>query len=229
MTIPSCYHQESTSLLRMNKKPNPYKKRPVLIDNPAQFDQNNDYHEEIEFINIDFDTVPIDSRSFESCTFSSCRFFNMTLSETAFRSCLFDKCELVLAKLHTVTLDAVLFRACKIMGVNFSSCNDFGFMVDFSNCTINNSIFYGLNFKKRTILECTIADSDLSDCDFTEADFSDTHFKEVTVHNCNFEKADFRSAIGYSINPLTNQMRNARFCLPEAQSFLPFLGIKLEL
>lgn len=213
----------------MNKKSNPYKKRSVLIDTIAQFDSNNEYHEDIEFTNIDFGQINIDNRSFESCTFLSCRFSSMTLSETAFRSCLFNTCELILAKLHSVTLDAVLFRACKIMGVNFSSCNDFGFMVDFSNCTINNSVFYGLDFKKRTIVNCTITDSDLSDCDFSEADFSETCFKEVTVHSCNFEKADFRSSIGYSINPTTNQMRNARFSLPEAQSFLPFLGIKLEL
>jgi hypothetical protein len=47
-------------------------------------------------------------------------------------------------------------------------------------------------------------------------------------HQCNLEKADFRKAEGYSIDFRINRIASARFNLPEAGSFLGFLGIRID-
>jgi uncharacterized protein YjbI with pentapeptide repeats len=199
-----------------------------LIENADQVIAENDTHEDNEFVSVNFNQLSIAGHTFENCKFTSCRFREMAMPGTAFRSCVFKECEFVLVKMHDVILNDVSFESCKIMGINFSVCNTFGFSAEYHDCSIDNSVFYNMNFKKGKIIKCRLVDTDLSDCDFSEADFSDTIFKHVTNHNCNFEKADFRSAQGYTINAATNQVRNARFSLPEAQSFLAFLGIKLE-
>jgi fluoroquinolone resistance protein len=199
-----------------------------LIENADQLIEENDTHEDSEFVSVHFNQLNIADHTFENCKFSSCHFQNMAMPGATFRSCVFEKCEFVLSKMSDVTLSDTIFESCKIMGVNFSECNNFAFSAEYHNCSIDNSMFFSMDFRKGKFLKCRLVDTDLSDCDFSEADFSDTIFKHVTIHNCNFEKADFRSAQGYAINAATNQVHNARFSLPEAQSFLSFLGIKLE-
>jgi uncharacterized protein YjbI with pentapeptide repeats len=199
-----------------------------LINNPDQVIAGNDTHEDSEFASVNFNRLNISGQTFENCKFSSCHFQNMAMPGAAFRYCVFEKCEFILTKMNDVTLSDTIFESCKIMGVNFSECNNFAFSAEYHNCAIDNSMFFSMDFRKSKFLKCRLIDTDLSDCDFSEVDFSDTVFKNVTIHNCNFEKADFRSSQGYAINAATNQVRNARFSLPEAQSFLSFLGIKLE-
>jgi fluoroquinolone resistance protein len=188
----------------------------------------DDYHEDYEFTSINFSGITIAEKSFQNCSFISCNFRDMAMSNATFRSCVFQGCDIVLAKMYNVTLNDVAFVSCKIMGINFSECNSFEFFPEFRECIINNSVFNGVSLKKGTLRACRLVDCDCSDSDFREADFRDTYFEHVSLHNCHFEKADFRNARGYSIDPKSNNVNKAVFCLPEAQSFLRFLGIKIE-
>jgi uncharacterized protein YjbI with pentapeptide repeats len=200
----------------------------VTNDNVAQVLETTDYHEDVDFCNVDFGPTPLTNQTFESCIFSSCRFRETPMTGAAFRSSVFRSCELVVVKMSGVVLDRTLFESSKIMGINFSDADNLGFSPDFRKSVISNSVFGGLSFRKGAILECRLVDCDLSDCDFREAEFSATTFEHVAISNCNFEKADFRSARGYAIDPLTNRVRKARFSLPEALSFLSFLGIQID-
>jgi len=188
----------------------------------------DDYHEDYEFTSINFSGITIAGKSFQDCSFTSCNFRDMAMSNATFRSCVFQGCDIVLAKMYNVTLNDAVFVSCKIMGINFSECNSFEFFPEFRECIINNSVFNGVSLKKGAIRACRLVDCDCSDSDFRETDLRDTHFEHVSLHNCNFEKADFRNARGYSIDPKSNNVNKAVFCLPEAQSFLRFLGIKIE-
>jgi uncharacterized protein YjbI with pentapeptide repeats len=93
---------------------------------------------------------------------------------------------------------------------------------------MSNTVFSDLDFRRGIISSCRISESDFSACELGKADFSGSIFDRVMFHHCNLEKADFREAEGYSINPESNKIRSARFSLPEAQSFLGFLGIRLD-
>ena len=207
---------------------NGLKKRSTVIENAAQAIAEDDCHEDIEFSSVNFSELNIADHSFENCTFSSCRFREMAIPGATFRSCVFKECEFVLTKLNEVTLNGAVFESCRIMGVNFSECSKFAFSPEFRGCVIDNAVFYGVSLKKGIILKCRLVDCDLTGCDFREADFSDTRFERVAIRQCNFEKADFRTSQGYAIDPGSNQVRKAKFSLPEAQSFLSFLGIDLE-
>lgn len=82
--------------------------------------------------------------------------------------------------------------------------------------------------KKSKIINCKIKNSYFTDTDFRESDFSGTCFEKVIFHNCNLEKSDFRTASGYEIDPGDNKIKNSKYRLPEALSFLGFLGIKID-
>ena len=188
----------------------------------------DDHHEDVEFSAADFSPLSIGNRTFVNCSFSSCHFREMALSGATFSACVFKACEVVLVAMHNVTLTDTLFDSCKIMGVNFAACNPAGFSPSFTNCAVGNSVFDGLRCKKMKMTGCLLTDCDLTSCDFSGADFSETGFSRVAINACNFEKADFRSSHGYAIDPATNRLQSARFSLPEARSFLPFLGIRLD-
>jgi len=199
------------------------------------FDGNTDtdiltdeYYDGARFHSIDFTEDKLADRSFEKCTFISCHFREIPLNRTVFCSCVFIECEIVLTKLNAITLNGVEFQSCKIMGVNFTDCNDFGFSPEFTKCIVNSSSFYGKSLRKRKFTGCRLIDCDFTNCDIREADYSDTTFEKVIFHNCNLEKADFRTSHGYAIDPFTNKIKKARFTLPEAQSFLSFIGVSIE-
>ncbi len=70
-------------------------------------------------------------------------------------------------------------------------------------------------------------------CDFTEvdlsgADFKKSEFRETLFQQCNLEKADFTDARGYTIDPVSNKIKGARFSHPDVMSFLAYLGIEIE-
>jgi fluoroquinolone resistance protein len=201
---------------------------PLQKNNAGRFSTEADYHEGREFAGMAFSQHSIVGHTFVDCTFSSSHFREMAATGTIFRSCVFKTCEFVLVKLHNATLSDVAFESCKIMGINFSECSPAGFSSAFRHCTISNVVFDGLALKRTKIIGCRLTDCDLLSCDFREADFSETEFQRVAVNNCNLEKADLRTARGYAIDPAANKVRGARFSLPEAQSFLPFLGIRID-
>jgi len=189
---------------------------------------SGDYHTEKVFSSLNWDELDIENYSFDNCRFVSCRFPDKPITGESFRSCVFDTCEFVLTPLKRVSLVDVRFESCKLVGINFSDCNPFGFSLDMRECTLQSTVFYNLNLRKQKMTGCSLRECDFGECDMRESDFSLTRFERTTFHNCNLQKADFRSSSGYEIDPATNQIRRARFTLPEARSFLGFLGISLE-
>ena len=187
-----------------------------------------DCHENIDYASVDFSGQDLRDHSFETCAFTSCRFREMELSRASFCSCAFKDCEIVLATLNQTRLNGAFFDSCKIVGLNFADCSDFGLSLAFKDCVVGSSVLFGKSLRKMKLLDCRLLDCDFGDCDLREADFSGSIFKNVVFHNCNLEKADFRTAQGYAIDPLANKIRGARFALPEAQSFLAFLGIRID-
>jgi fluoroquinolone resistance protein len=187
-----------------------------------------DSHENQTYKSINFNQYDVSGHTFENCVFESCHFIEMSLSKAGFLSCKFNNSEIVLTKLEQATLNTVDFIDCKVMGLSFADCNKFGFFINFENCLIDNTSYYSNNLKKAKFVKCQIRNTDFSECDMREAVFSNTKFERTVFKNCNLEKADFRSASDYAVDPFNNKIKKAKFTLPEAQSFLDFLGIDLK-
>jgi fluoroquinolone resistance protein len=207
---------------------------PKPPDFEFSFDNTNplllsEVNENTKYTSINFSEHSLgDDYLFENCLFVSCKFNSITINKINFCSCIFHECEFILTKLNNTTLNGVKFINCKLMGINFSDCNDFALFMEFDESILDYIVVFGKNLKKTSMIKCHVRNSDFTETDFREADFSGTTFEKTTFHNCNLEKSDFRTSSGYEIDPAANKIKNAKFSLPEAQSFLGFLGIKLE-
>ena len=61
-----------------------------------------------------------------------------------------------------------------------------------------------------------------------ESSFSECKLDKTQVSDCDIRNADFRGAVGYQIDIVTNRLKGARFSFPEVVSLLNGLGIKIE-
>ncbi|MBI9102486.1 MAG: pentapeptide repeat-containing protein [Spirochaetales bacterium] len=180
------------------------------------------------YTNIDFEEIDIRDVSFERCKFSSCLFNEISMADTIFTGCIFEKCSIVLARLENTTFNDVLFKGCKMIGLDFTKANDFLMTMAFDETILDNIYFFDKKIRKTNFINCRIKNSDFTRVDLSGSDFTESLFEHVTFSQCKLEKADFRSARGYQIDPETNNLKKARFTLPEAQSFLAYLGINIE-
>ena len=65
-------------------------------------------------------------------------------------------------------------------------------------------------------------------CRLTGADFHGVRLGESQFTRCALDKADFRDAQGYCIDPANNTLRKARFSFPDVVRLLDFTGIQIE-
>ncbi len=161
----------------------------------------------------DYTHEPPAEREFELCTFSGCNFSEVNLSGIVFQECIFTDCNLSNVKLPKTAFKDCKFVNCKMLGMHFEQCNEFLFEVAFDGCVLDHSTFNRLRLKKTkfhkcSVRECDFTESDLSETVFSECDLADTRFERT-----NLEKADFRSAVNYSLDPEINKLKKAKFSL----------------
>lgn len=188
----------------------------------------NDYHLDRTYESVDFKDCAIQSHTFEGCTFKACRFNEMSLARVVLETCTFVNCEFILTTIENATLNTVYFKESKLMGLNFADCNKFCFLPEFEDCILDSVVFYSNNLQKGKFIHCRIKNCDFTECDMREVNFDESTFETTVFQKCNLAKADFRKACNYSVDPFNNNIKKARFSLPEAQSFLRFLGIDLQ-
>ena len=157
---------------------------------------------------------------YEECTFKNCNFNSVDLSGITFRTCLFNNCDCSLTKLKNTILQDVRFVNSKLLGIQFNECNGFLLRLYFENCMLKLSVFYKLKLKNTVFTNCNLQEADFSEADMAGAAFENCDLLLATFMHTNLEKADFRSASNYSINPELNRIRNARFSIPGVTGLL---------
>jgi len=186
------------------------------------------YTADKDFDKIDFTAGILHKGEYEGCVFTGCNFSGATLAGCSFVSCTFDGCNLSMAKLAGTALREVQFKNCKMLGLRFDECNDFGLSVSFDRCILDHSSFYQAKLKK-TVFK----DTQLHEADFTEADLSASVWNGCDLAGAVFdrtllEKADFRTAYNYSIDPEHNRIKKAKFSLPAVTGLLHKYNIDIE-
>ncbi len=186
------------------------------------------YFEDGTFEKIDFTAKALGKGEYDGCTFKHCNFSNTDLSNTDFSDCEFIGCNLSMAKLVKTAFKNIKFKDCKLLGLHFENCSPFLFEVNFDNCLLNLSSFY-----KMKIIKTTFKDSTLHEVDFTEANLANAIFDNCDLNNAIFsnsivEKADFRTAYHYSINPETNKIKKAKFSMAGITGLLNQYDIVVE-
>ena len=168
----------------------------------------------------DFSEKKITSREFDRCTFENCDFSSCFITQSDFIDCLFNDCNFAMAKLSHSGLKNCDFVNCKMVGVDFSVCNDFLFSVNFKNCQLDYSTFFQKKMKKTQFIDCSLKEVDFSEVELTEAVFVSCDLIGAVFENTLLVKADLRTAINYSIDPEKNKIKKARFSLPAVTGLL---------
>jgi fluoroquinolone resistance protein len=186
------------------------------------------YIEGQKFEKIDFTSKNLAIGEYENCIFTNCDFANSDLSRIKFIDCEFVSCNLSLAKTIETTLGNVIFKHCKLLGLRFETCNDFGLLLSFEHCKLDNASFYRTKLKKTVFKSSQIREVDFTETDLTGAVFDNCDLEKTVFENTMIEKADFRTSFHYSIDPERNKIKKAKFSLSGIVGLLNKYDIEIK-
>ena len=181
-----------------------------------------------EFYNSTFNNENLALGEYEKCTFQNCVLLEADLNDFKFTDCIFENCNLSMAHIQNAAFKNVLFRNSKLLGLNFGACDTFLFAVRFENCLLNLASFFKLKMKGTHFVNCQMHEVDLVQTDLTQAVFNQCDLAMAKFDNTLLEKADLREAFNYSINPITNRMKKARFSRAGIAGLLDAYDIEIE-
>ncbi len=169
------------------------------------------WHEDQAYVNVTYSGQKLVQTEFDGCSFLNCDFSEADFSESDFVDCKFENCNFAATKFVGTGMKSVQFTECKLIGINFDSCSDFLFSVNFRKCILDYSSFAEKKMKKTIFLGCSLKEADFSGTDLSSAVFDDCDLYQTVFHRTNLEKADFRTAVNYALDPEQNKIRKARF------------------
>jgi len=186
-------------------------------------------HENEIFENTDFSEKGLFDQEYIKCTFIKCNFSKSNLRNTDFIDCSFNACNFSLASMVNTGLKNTSFISCKLIGNNFSACSNFLFSVTFRDCHLDYSSFFQKKMKKTTFNDCSLKEVDFEEADlsmavFNNCDLLHTHFIRTVL-----EKADFRTAVNYSLDPEINKIKQAKFSYMGIAGLLDKYNIDIEM
>ena len=170
----------------------------------------------------------IKSKSFYNCTFTNCDFTESDFSFSLLSDCVFKDSNLSLIRLAETKIHSAQFNACKIMGVDFTQISKLIFKVGFRESQITKCTFSSLDMVESEFIDCNIYQSDFYKAKLGKSNFSGSDLEQSIFEDTDLRGVDFSNAKNYSINPLTNKIKNAEFTMPEAIHLLDALDVKIS-
>jgi len=184
-----------------------------------------EYYDEI-FENLNISNQTIKSIEFDDCSFKNCIFNTSILQHCKFTECTFENCNLSLMKPKGSVFNDIKISNSKAIGINWTLCNK-PFEVNFESSDISMSSFYELDLRHTKIISCKANDIDFGKTNLEKVNFKDTDLKGTIFGDTNLKDTDLRFAINYLIDPQNNFLKGTKVSLPQANSFLEFLDIKI--
>ena len=189
---------------------------------------NNAFVNDKAFKNKDFTTKPLEKGEYDGCRFVNCHFENSDLSSISFIDCVFEDCNLTNAKLNGVLLNDVTFLNCKLVGILFNNCGGLTFSPRFKGCQLNLSSFYQVNVGNVVFTNCSLQEVDFAEANGTGCTFNNCDLQRAIFRLTNLEKADFRTAYNFSIDPEWNKLTKAKFSLQNVAGLLAKYDVEIE-
>lgn len=185
------------------------------------------FHEKKTFDKIVHTGREVHNKVFEECIFTQCDFSESSFAKSRFMDCFFIDCNLTMAGLRNCGMQNISFRECKLLGVNFSECEDFLFGVRFESCVLDYASFMDKKmpktpFRHVSLKNAVFIKTDLTGCIFEEADLEGAVFDETKL-----EGADLTGAFHYDIDPTRNRVRKARFSMQGLPGLLHRFDIRI--
>lgn len=174
-----------------------------------------------------FTTEELSGQTWEECEFHRCSFEGVKHGKAQFVGCTFRECDLSNLDIGGIQFSDVTFSHCKMLGIRWHQAPPLLFSVRFEGCNLSFGDFYGMKLRKLELRGCKLHGVIFEEADLTEANFSESDLEDAVFLRTQLAKADFTDARNYSIDPLANKIRGARFRLPEAVSLLTALGVRI--
>lgn len=189
------------------------------------------YYADQTFKGITWERSQLVSVEFDECTFIDCSFVESQFVNCKFSECTFQRCDLTMAQLAGSLFASPVFEESKLVGIDWTLAAwpplRLQNALRFSRCAMGHSTFIGLKLSRMQLTDCTAANVDFREADLSKVDFSGTDLSASMFHHTELAGADLSRARNYQIRPADNNLKGAKFSLPEAITLLQNLGIKL--
>lgn len=169
---------------------------------------------------------------FYDCKFIKCNFSNAIFEKCRFVDCEFIDSNLSSADFYLSTFHQVAFERSKLIGINWTRAMWPQIALDspisFYDCNISDSSFYELALPSLILESCIVCDADFRLCNLVRSIFCGSDFEGAIFGNTNLKLADFRDAKNYSISIHENEIKKAKFSVPDVFSLLETLDIEIS-
>lgn len=186
------------------------------------------YIEEETFNGINFCVERLTKGEYEECTFINCNFSNTDLSKITFINTKFVDCDLSNANITGTAFQDVTFNDCKLLGLQFDRCNDFGFAIRFNHCQLDHALFFQMKLNRTSFTDCKLIGVDFTAADLSKSKMTHCDLSAALFDRTILELADLSGSVKYSIDPENNNIKGARFSLPDVIGLLDKYKIKIE-
>ena len=186
------------------------------------------FHEFKEFENVDYSGKSLRDREFLKCKFVGCNFTESDLRGNSFEECTFEDCNFSMTIVEGAGFRDIHFIGCKILGIDFTRCNRFMFTFKFDNCIMDYCTFFGTKLDKTHFNKCSLKEVDFTEANLSSSTFTDSDLTGALFSNTNLEKANFRGAINFVIDPEFNKMKKAKFSSFQLEGLLYKYGLDVE-
>jgi uncharacterized protein YjbI with pentapeptide repeats len=184
--------------------------------------------EDKTFTKITADAISGNKTTFENCRFLSSDLSYANLSGSVFIDCYFEGCNLTLVQLSDTGLQNVQFKDCKLSGADFSKSRDFLFEANFTNCILDNAIFYKKKNKGAKFTDCSLVETDFTEADLTDVQFNNCNLSRAFFGRTTLKNADLRTSYNFIIDPDSNVLKKARFSVHGLAGLLAKYDIRIE-
>lgn len=184
--------------------------------------------EDKEFLKEDYTNIQLMKAEYDNCTFTNCNFENANLSGIVFNQCIFVGCNMGNANINHAAIKECNFSECKLLGLQFSSCEQFLFSAGFNHCYMELTSFYKVKLKSAKFINCVLAEADFTEADLTGASFTECDLKNAVFDRTVLEKADLRTAYNFAICPESNKIKKAKFSKENIHGLLQKYQINIE-
>ncbi len=180
------------------------------------------------FEKISYTDKKINNREFEECIFKNCDFSNSDFSYNTFMDCEFFDCNLSMMQLNGTSLKSVSFHNCKVMGIQFDTCPDFLFGVNFQDCVLDYSSFSNKKMPKTQFNSCSLKEVSFIGTNLTNSNFENSTLAGAIFNDTQLAGVNFTTARDYKIDPENNPMKKAKFSSQGIVGLLDKYDIKID-
>ena len=166
------------------------------------------------------------------CTFEGCRWQGPRIENCSFVGCTFRKCQWSGVVFSFTRMTDARLENCAFRGIAWGGLRGKSALAQ-PLAAVKNCMFQYNDFSGMSLIGFDFSGSEFRDCRFDNCKLSGACFQGVRLGEsqftrCTLEKADFRDAEGYAIDPAVNTLKGARFSFPDVVRLLDGTGIRIE-